>query len=299
MDKIKIIFDTDMGSDCDDTGALAVLHNLENEGAVEIVAETHCGSEITGAVCLKAINTYYGRPDIPIGRYTKKVFLEEENCKRYTKPISEEYLKSNSMPYFYDSVKLLRKTLCEHRNVTVLVVGMLNNISELIKSEGDEISPLSGLELVEQSVDCMYVMGGNFADLTFSEYNILTDVPAARYVAEKFPKEIIYCGFEVGENIMTGDNLFDADENNPVKIAYYCGVKTAKPKEINLRSSWDPITAYCSVKRESGLLKKSDKVTVNFDSYGRTVVSEGGKDFYLISERKEEEIKAEINRYLK
>ncbi len=31
----KIIFDTDMGSDCDDAGALAVLHKLADKEEVE------------------------------------------------------------------------------------------------------------------------------------------------------------------------------------------------------------------------------------------------------------------------
>src|SRR5687768_16854650 len=35
---VKVIFDTDMDSDCDDLGALAVLHALADRGEVEILA---------------------------------------------------------------------------------------------------------------------------------------------------------------------------------------------------------------------------------------------------------------------
>jgi hypothetical protein len=36
-DSFRIIFDTDMGSDCDDAGALAVLHVYADRGLAEIV----------------------------------------------------------------------------------------------------------------------------------------------------------------------------------------------------------------------------------------------------------------------
>ena len=35
---VKVIFDTDMANDCDDAGALAVLHALADLGEAEILA---------------------------------------------------------------------------------------------------------------------------------------------------------------------------------------------------------------------------------------------------------------------
>ena len=71
-DKIKILLDTDLGSDCDDSGALAVLHNLADQDKAEILGITHCASERTGLVSVMSINSYYGRPDIPVGQYKVK-----------------------------------------------------------------------------------------------------------------------------------------------------------------------------------------------------------------------------------
>lgn len=34
----KIIFDTDIGGDCDDAGALALLHECERAGRAELIA---------------------------------------------------------------------------------------------------------------------------------------------------------------------------------------------------------------------------------------------------------------------
>ena len=64
----KVIFDTDMGSDCDDVGALALLHQYANEGKADILACIYSSGKIPyGAGVIDAINHYYHRPGIPIG----------------------------------------------------------------------------------------------------------------------------------------------------------------------------------------------------------------------------------------
>lgn len=57
-----------MGSDCDDAGALALLHWYAGHEKAEIIACIHRSSKIPyGAAIVDAINFYYGRPDIPVG----------------------------------------------------------------------------------------------------------------------------------------------------------------------------------------------------------------------------------------
>ncbi|MCA9428264.1 MAG: nucleoside hydrolase, partial [Candidatus Omnitrophica bacterium] len=64
----KVIFDTDMTGDCDDCGALAALHALADNGEVEILGcIASFGAVPYVAGCIDAINTYYGRGDLPIG----------------------------------------------------------------------------------------------------------------------------------------------------------------------------------------------------------------------------------------
>ncbi len=66
---VQIIFDTDMDNDCDDAGALAVLHALADKGEAEILAvvTNRRGKSTASAAACDVINTFYGRPDIPIG----------------------------------------------------------------------------------------------------------------------------------------------------------------------------------------------------------------------------------------
>ena len=65
----KIIYETDMCADVDDAGGLAILHALANKGEAEILAV--CFNEVHpyGAPAIDAMNTWYGRGDIPIGIY--------------------------------------------------------------------------------------------------------------------------------------------------------------------------------------------------------------------------------------
>lgn len=292
MEKVKVILDTDLGSDCDDAGALALLHNLEKQGYAKILAVTHCATEIGGAVTVKAINEYYGRADIPVGKNMGEPFLEREGCKIFTKHIMAEYLEHNKMPEFEEAVALMRRTLAENRNVTLIAIGALNNIAALIKSAPDDISSLSGRELIEQSVSEMYVMGGDFEDIETTEYNISCDIDSARYVVDHFPKPIVYCGFEVGKEIRTGKLLKETGEDNLVRRIY------STYSRDGLRESWDPITVYAAVEKQNDFLKKSNCCDVKFDGRGRVCCTPGSKDCYLVMNRSAAELCDEIDRLI-
>jgi len=66
---VRLILDTDMSGDCDDAGALALLHALADLGEVELLATVTNRKDRTNAsaAAVDAINTYFGRPDLPIG----------------------------------------------------------------------------------------------------------------------------------------------------------------------------------------------------------------------------------------
>src|SRR3546814_19991491 len=56
---VKIIVDTDMHTDCDDAGALAVLHALADRGECEILAIMSSTKDPYAAPTVAAINTYF------------------------------------------------------------------------------------------------------------------------------------------------------------------------------------------------------------------------------------------------
>ena len=62
-----IIFDSDMSSDHDDVGDIASLHGLASLGECKILAMMVSSRNGGTPLCMDAINTYYGKPGIPIG----------------------------------------------------------------------------------------------------------------------------------------------------------------------------------------------------------------------------------------
>lgn len=62
----KIIFDTDIGGNCDDAAALAL--ELMNAGECELLAVTHCTMHESAARCIESILNYYGHPEIPVAQ---------------------------------------------------------------------------------------------------------------------------------------------------------------------------------------------------------------------------------------
>ena len=66
--QVALIIDTDAATDCDDAGALAVAHALQNRGECKILAVVTSNKDIYSIGAIDAINTWYGRGNIPFDR---------------------------------------------------------------------------------------------------------------------------------------------------------------------------------------------------------------------------------------
>ena len=56
----RIFLDTDIGSDCDDTAALAILLQLCREGRARLLGVTHCTGSAYGLAAIDAICRLFG-----------------------------------------------------------------------------------------------------------------------------------------------------------------------------------------------------------------------------------------------
>ena len=93
LKKIKrsIIVDTDIGPDCDDVGALVVLHKLAKKYDIPVLGIINCTSNPYGTGAIDVINNFCSNSDIPIGMYSKPGFLCDEDTMAYNKTISERF----------------------------------------------------------------------------------------------------------------------------------------------------------------------------------------------------------------
>src|SRR5580698_7640820 len=85
---VPVILDTDMGSDVDDVGAVAVLHALANRGEARILAMGVSIKNEWTPLCLDALNAYFHRPEIPLG-VVKGPALRDSS--KYARLIAQEY----------------------------------------------------------------------------------------------------------------------------------------------------------------------------------------------------------------
>lgn len=239
---VPVILDTDIDSDCDDVGALAMLHVLADRGEAEILAVMMSDSNGQSPRCTDAINTYFGRGEIPIG--VRKPGGGKANS-RYARQIGEEFANDLSYDRAPQAVGLYRRILAAQPEGSVVIVsiGTLENLAELLETGPDEHSPLAGKELVGRKVRLWSCMGGYYPSGKEAEHNLKFGGAKSAQAINGWPTPILFSGWELGVRLVTGASLNPAAAPNPVSRAYelYC-----KPGEG--RYSWDQTSVLAAVR---------------------------------------------------
>ena len=206
---VQVVFDTDIAGDVDDVLALGMLHALADRGECRIEAVTISKINPLAAPFVDAVNTFYGRPDIPIGA-TRDAQVRESKYLSLCKQRGENGLRfphdvvdSQDVP---DAVSVLRRTLASaaDRSIVLIQVGLAANLADLIESPSDEISPLSGRELVKRKVRLTSVMAGAFrpvhGDAHYLEANVRNGIASMQRFASQWPDEcpVVWSDFLIG-----------------------------------------------------------------------------------------------------
>lgn len=225
---VRIFFDTDMATDCDDAGALAVLHVLADQGECEILATVSSSLNPTACAAIDVINRYYQRPDLPVGT-VRGTGVNEKS--RFTQSLAAEFVhrfKDGSQPP--DALTVYRDVLEKQPDgsVTLVTVGYLTNLRNLMRLPASD-GHVSGLDLIRAKVKRCVCMGGNFMgsppvdDLKLDNVNFRRDAAAAVEVIRHWPTRIDFAGREVcsiPSGLKAGAVLIDTPEENPVRRAY-------------------------------------------------------------------------------
>jgi len=243
---VSVIFDTDMGPDYDDVGALTLLHAMADSGEVKILATLSSNMYANSVPCIEIINRYFGRPDIPLGAPRAGVNMIDprfgESGDKYWPEIlpamyPHSVQRSEDAP---DAVMVYRKVLSSSpdTSVTIISTGFFTNLAALLQSKPDTCSDLDGAALVKKKVKRLVSMAGAFPQ--GREFNVCTDSTASVVVFTQWPTPITLSGFEIGNVILTGKRVIASDiANSPVKDVFSMGLKL----DTNGRSSWDETAA--------------------------------------------------------
>ena len=246
---IPVIFDSDMGPDYDDVGAITLLHAFADSGYINILA-TVASTKYEGvAAVFNVLNTYFNRPGLLIG-VPKGKALELKDSQHWTDTLLLKYphrIKKNAE--VLSATQVYRKSLASQpdRAVTIITVGFLTNLADLLQSAPDKYSKLSGKELVRKKVKQLVCMAGSFP--AGNEWNVRMDARSSEIVFDNWETPILFSGVEIGFTIKTGLPLISNNDikNSPVKDVYRISIPISLQDSAG-RMSWDQTAVLIAVK---------------------------------------------------
>jgi inosine-uridine nucleoside N-ribohydrolase len=254
----RIIFDTDFGGDADDLGALVMLHNFMDKGECQLLGIMSWSTEKYVVSAIDAINRFYHHDNIPIGTRKDSTYIEEWN---YSKPIAEHFPNTLSYDKVPNATILYRQILAESpdTSITIVTVGPLKNIENLLRSDKDSISDLNGKELIERKVREFVMMGGQYPEGEW-EWNFSGNMPGVtKYVIEHISKPVTFSGYEVGEAIKTGEVFNKINPDCPLYIGFMHFSQNAPWIKDNFRgsildnSTYDETAVLYAVRKGTGI----------------------------------------------
>lgn len=255
-----VILDTDIGSDCDDAGALALLCRYCRERGMAPAAVINDTSNPYGNGAIDAIAAYYGFSPA-IGQWESPGFLgaDDPDNNRYNQFLSEHFsprYATGTLPV-QGAAKLYRDTLAAapDHSVVLITIGFLNTAAAALKADP---------ALFAAKVRTVISMAGRFDRPEEREWNVWRDASSARFFFTRCPCPICFCGFELGVQILTG--FAEKDEQNPVSMAYAL-------HSGNRRQSWDPFTVDFAFTGEAGGWRLSAPLSVDVADNGALLLS--------------------------
>ncbi|MEM9565395.1 MAG: nucleoside hydrolase [Actinomycetota bacterium] len=278
-----VALDTDMGPDIDDALALAMLHTYQARGQAEIAAVTLSRNSATGARFIDAYNTWSGHPDIPVGIDRRSPYSFNDSTSyvalagRWPNDVADRPID--------DGVTVLRtflaRAIAEGRPAVLIQVGFSGNTAALLDSGPDDVSPLSGRELVLQSNVLLSMMAGSIPDDRV-EFNVANDVAAARQVINGWPGDLVLSPFELGYDIHYPYSAIaqrlPGGGSHLLREAYQFrdySWHVDAPPYYDMRT-WDLTSVMHGVERDAGWYPLS--------GWGRVTIDERGRTFFVAGE---------------
>lgn len=281
----NFIFDTDWFVDVDDVACLRVLDWAHKKRIINLLGVANSTQYTTTPQAQDALMAFDGVPAVPIafgprntsggGSTGTDVFYNSALTG-----IGTRRLYTNAG--LQDSLTVMRTLLANLQGTTeILTVGFMQNLSDLLQSPADDISPLTGMQLYTAKVTKLWVMGGQYP--TGSEFNFIYSTQtraAASYVCANCPGPIVFVGSEIGDSLVVGSNLTSiAGASEPLSAAF-----TASNK-ANGRSAFDPVTAFIAVAgspEAAGFTSVPCSVSVDASTGANTVGASNGRHSYVV-----------------
>lgn len=212
----NVIFDTDMYTDFDDVGALAVLHALADAGECRIIAvgcNTYGPGNKSVAAC-EVINAYYGRADLTVG-CSRSGGRKGPGANGHDLPMNYpqwvRHMNTADAPLAVDVYRAALEK-AQDKSVVICTVGYMNNVADLMKAD---------MPLIKRKVRLWSCMACSYP--TGKECNSMYDPVSSDYAFSHWPKDIpiVWIDFQYGIDCYSGRAVAELPvKGNPVKDAF-------------------------------------------------------------------------------
>ncbi len=282
------LLSTDWWTDCDDAVALRILLRAHKEKRIKIDAIIINACMEYSVPSLEGFMNLEGVFDIPIGI--------DKNANDFGgNPPYQERLSAFSQKYKTnddaDDAVVLYKTTLENSEspVEIIEIGYLQAISNFLESK-------NGVYLVKEKVSKFWVMAGKWDEKNGRENNFCRNkrsIDGAVKFCKLCPVPITFLGFEIGVDVITGDEL---DKNDFL----YMALKDHGSE--NGRSSWDPMLVTMAIignEEKAGYKTIKGNASVDDDGCCDFEENQNGNHMFVIKQEQNDYYKNMINSLIK
>ena len=287
---VGIVFDSDMANSIDDALALALLYGFDSKHEARIVSVSLSQSGLKAAAFCEALARFYAaaagrtveriRPiglsvdgRIPEETPLLTVPLSKQNAQGA--PVYEHRIRNSNDTA--DAVALIRNafTAQHDQNCIVVLAGPATNLSRVLGLPGAK-------DLISRKVRFLAFAGGAYPAGP-PEFNIRTDIPAAKKLFAEWPTRIVASGYEVGKALLFPATSIEKDfawtSEHPIVDAY-----RAQKQMPYDAPTWAMAPVLYAVRPEQGYFKLSEPGGIRVLDDGRTRFkpSPKGQHRYLI-----------------
>ena len=274
-----VIYDTDIGSSADDLFAMEMLYHYEDEGRCRLLGVMVDREGERNAAFADVMNTYFGHGDVPIGLVRDgikepKVWIDYAHVAD-TKDGEGQPMFSRSIADYSslpDGWQLYRRLLAAQpdHSVSIVSVGFVTCLAQLLTSGADEYSSLTGVELVRRKVKCIYLQGGMFGEAEEPDFNFAQGITFAKTFFQNWPQEVdmVFSPMETGQDVEYTPEQVIADVSwtdvHPIKQVYMqCNCNTGQ-------RMWDVMPVVQAVEGDA-LFALSQHGTVRITDQAETI----------------------------
>ena len=275
-----VILDADIASSTDDLFALEMLYRYDEQQLCRLLGVVVDREGEANADFVDVMNTYFGHPDVPVGLVQEgiknpKIWIDYAHVAYMTEadgttPMFQRTIDHpESLP---DGYKLYRRLLSQQpdHSVSIVSIGFITSLAQLLLSEADEYSTLNGIELVRRKVKCIYLQGGVFGDAEEPDYNFAQGITFAQAFFFLWPKNVdmVFSPMEVGQTVEYTPEQVIADvswtDRHPIKQVYMtCNCNTGQ-------RMWDAMCVIQAVEGDA-LFSLSERGTISITSKAHTI----------------------------